>query len=59
MKKLMKSSRDKALFGVCGGIAEFFGLSPFIVRIIFIFTTPVSFWIYLFLASSLKENRSL
>ncbi|MGG3889649.1 PspC domain-containing protein [Metabacillus fastidiosus] len=38
MNRLTKSSTDKALFGVCGGIAEHFGISPFVVRLIFIFT---------------------
>ncbi|MFA8438266.1 PspC domain-containing protein [Pueribacillus sp. YX66] len=32
----MKSSKDKSLFGVCGEIAEYFGISPFLIRLIFI-----------------------
>ncbi|WP_042148011.1 PspC domain-containing protein [Paucisalibacillus sp. EB02] len=59
MKQLTKSSTDKALFGVCGGIADFFGISSFIVRLIFFFTNPVSFWVYIFLAWSLKEKHAL
>lgn len=58
LEKLMKSSTDKALFGVCAGIAEFFGISPFIVRLIFI-VIPVSFFVYLLLAILLPENPSL
>ena len=58
-KKLMKSSTDKALFGVCGGLAEFYGISSFIVRLIFFFTCPVSFWIYVILHWSLKSKPSL
>ncbi|WP_026859855.1 PspC domain-containing protein [Jeotgalicoccus psychrophilus] len=46
-KKLRKSSTDKALFGVCGGIVEYFNSSSFLVRIIFFFTASVSFWIYI------------
>ncbi|MBQ1410040.1 MAG: PspC domain-containing protein [Oscillospiraceae bacterium] len=32
-KKLHKSSREKMLFGVCGGIAEYLDLDPTVVRI--------------------------
>lgn len=56
-KRLSKSSTDKALLGVCGGIAEFFGISSFVVRVIFLFTTSVSFWVYLFLAFSLEDDK--
>lgn len=34
-QKLTRSSTDKAIYGVCGGLAEFFGLSSFIVRLLF------------------------
>lgn len=34
-KKLTKS-RDKKLFGVCGGIAEYFDMDPTVVRIIWL-----------------------
>ncbi|MBS4198177.1 PspC domain-containing protein [Bacillus sp. FJAT-49732] len=58
MNKLTKSSKDIVLQGVCAGIAEFFGISPLIVRLIFIFT-PGSLLIYILLALTLPENRSL
>lgn len=35
-KKLRKSSTDKKLFGVCGGLATYFGLSSTILRLIFV-----------------------
>jgi len=34
-KKLMKS-KDKKIWGVCGGIAEYFGMDPTVVRIIWV-----------------------
>ncbi len=34
-KKLFRSSSDSMLFGVCGGIAEYFNIDPTIVRIAF------------------------
>lgn len=58
-KKLTRSSTDKALYGVCGGIAEFFGISSFIVRLIFLFTISVSFWVYALLLFALKDKPSL
>ena len=33
-KKLYKSNQNKMLDGVCGGIAEYFGLDPTVVRLI-------------------------
>ena len=36
MKKLYKSQTDKKLFGVCGGIAEYFNIDSTIVRLIWV-----------------------
>ena len=35
-KKLYKSNTDKKLFGVCGGLAEYFGVDATVVRLILI-----------------------
>jgi phage shock protein C len=35
-RKLKRSSDNKMLAGVCGGIAEYFSLDPTVVRIIYI-----------------------
>lgn len=58
MQKLMRSSTDQALFGVCAGIAEFFSISPFTVRLIFILTPPLLL-VYFILAAALPESPSL
>lgn len=58
-QKLTRSSTDKAIYGVCGGLAEFFGLSSFIVRLLFLFTASVSVWVYIFLLWGLKEKPSV
>lgn len=34
--KLRRSRRKRMLAGVCGGLGEFFGLSPWLFRIIFL-----------------------
>ncbi|WP_084134519.1 PspC domain-containing protein [Paenibacillus harenae] len=57
--KLKRSSRDKSIQGVCGGIAEFFGISSFSIRLIFILTMPASLIIYIVLTNSLDDNSSL
>lgn len=39
--RLRKSRSDKMIAGVCGGIAEYLGWDPTIVRIIFVILTFV------------------
>ena len=39
MKKLYRSKNNRMLFGVCGGIAEYFNVDPVIVRLIWAFFT--------------------
>ena len=36
-KKLYKSSTNKMLAGVCGGIAEYFGVDPTWIRLAWVF----------------------
>jgi phage shock protein C len=36
---LHRSSKDKLLFGVCGGVAEYFGVDPTWVRLAFVAAT--------------------
>ncbi|NCB41934.1 MAG: PspC domain-containing protein [Clostridia bacterium] len=38
-KRLYKSQNDRALFGVCGGIAEYFEVDSLIVRLLFVLFT--------------------
>lgn len=35
-KKLYRSRKDKIIFGVCGGIAEYFEIDPVIIRLVFL-----------------------
>ena len=34
--KKLRKSKDKKLCGVCGGIAEYFGMDPTVVRVIWL-----------------------
>jgi phage shock protein C len=48
-KKLYRS-RDKMLGGVCGGVADYFGLDKSLVRIVFaalFLAGTLGFWMYL------------
>ena len=51
-KKLFKSSTDKHIMGVCGGLAEYFNIDPTIVRVIFFILLVAGssgFWLYILL----------
>ncbi len=51
-KKLRKSA-DQKVCGVCGGIAEYFGIDPTLVRVIYLillFTTGIGILPYIILA---------
>src|SRR5271157_6449071 len=52
VKRLMRSSRDKKIGGVCAGLADYFDLDPTIVRIVWllaIFFAGTGFLVYLIL----------
>lgn len=36
MKKLYKSTDDRKLCGVCGGLGEYFGIDSNVVRLLFV-----------------------
>lgn len=36
MKKLYKSNSDRKLCGVCGGLGEYFGIDPNVIRLLFV-----------------------
>lgn len=48
MKKLYQSNVDRVIAGVCGGIGEFFGVDPLLIRII-LFLSGGGFGIYILL----------
>lgn len=53
--KLRKSSDDRVISGVCGGIAEFFGISSLAVRLIFLIL-PSNLLLYIILAMIMHED---
>lgn len=36
MKRLTKSSYDRKIWGVCGGIGEYFNIDPTLIRLIWL-----------------------
>lgn len=53
MKKLYKSRTDKKICGVCGGLAEYFGIDSSTVRIItvlLVLFAGMSIWVYIIAA---------
>jgi phage shock protein C len=53
MARLEKSSKNRMLFGVAGGLAEYLRVDPVIIRVLFIllaFASGIGVFIYLILA---------
>jgi len=59
-KRLTRSSDDRMVAGVCAGIADYFGIDPTLVRLIFVLgalgTVSGLFWAYLIMAIVVPEE---
>jgi phage shock protein C len=58
-RRLHKSGREKVIWGVCGGLAEYFGIDPAIVRLAFVVAAlagGASLAVYIVLAIVLPEG---
>ncbi|WP_262316583.1 PspC domain-containing protein [Lacticaseibacillus parakribbianus] len=53
--QLRKSSTDRVLTGVCGGLAEALGIGSIWVRLLFVFGGGILFWVYLALVFLMKD----
>jgi len=52
-KRLYKSDENRVLCGVCGGVADFFGIDPTIVRLVWaimIIFAGMGLWVYILAA---------
>ncbi|WRK51841.1 PspC domain-containing protein [Coprobacillaceae bacterium CR2/5/TPMF4] len=64
MKRLYRSTHDRMIFGVCGGLAEYFDVDPTLVRlawVIFVHLLVVAFWLILLLQllfQIVKDNKN-
>ena len=59
-KRLYRSRDDRMIAGVCAGIADYFGIDPTLVRLIFVFgalgTVSGLFWAYVIMAIIVPEE---
>ena len=55
-KRLYRSRSNRILAGVCGGIGEYFGIDPIIVRILAIVLPGFSWVVYLVCAIIIPEE---
>ncbi|MGR9050715.1 PspC domain-containing protein [Halobacillus faecis] len=54
---MKRSVRNQSLHGVCAGIAQHVGLYPMAIRLLFIVTFPISFFLYILLANTMDAER--
>lgn len=58
-KRLYRSTNDVMLAGVCGGVAEFLGIDPTIVRLIWAvlsFSAGMGMWLYIIAAIIIPKD---
>lgn len=60
-KRLTRSTSDKWLAGVCGGIARYFGWDPAIVRLVYLLLTACTAFsgviVYVILCICMPEDK--
>lgn len=62
-QKLTRSRKERILFGVCGGLANYFGMDPTIIRLLFVVLTlaggsgPLLYIILAFVVPEEKEGK--
>ena len=62
MNKRLRRSRERKIAGGCGGIAEYFGLDPTIIRLVWLFAvlfTVQVFWRISFVGSSFQIRKCI
>jgi phage shock protein C len=59
IKRLYRSKKDRKIFGICGGLAEYFKIDPVIVRIVAVlglFAAGGTGWVYIIGYFIIPEN---
>ena len=62
MKRLYRSTSNRQLCGVCGGVGEYLGVDPTVVRVVWIIAAlfgTVGIWAYLLCALIIPEDSSV
>lgn len=61
-KRLTRSTTDRRIAGVCGGLAKFLNIDPTVVRIIFLIALlwgSLGFWAYLIVWIAAPEDNRI
>ena len=62
-KRLTRSSTDRLVAGVCGGLGEYFGIDSTWIRLLFVALTPFSYFtsiiVYIVCVMFMPENRNV
>lgn len=61
-KRLVRSRSNRQLAGVCGGLGEYFGIDPTVIRILFVLVALLggaSLLVYIVLALLMPDESSL
>ena len=59
-KRLMRSTTDRRIAGVCGGVAKYLNVDPTVVRIVFLLALlfgSLGFWAYLIIWLAAPEDN--
>jgi phage shock protein C len=56
LNTFLRSSSDRYISGVCGGLGRYTSIDPIIWRILFIFV-PNAIWIYLIIMILTKDDK--
>jgi phage shock protein PspC (stress-responsive transcriptional regulator) len=62
MKRLRKSTDNKMIFGVAGGVADYFGTHPLLIRVAFVllaFANGIGLLLYLALALLMPKPQAV
>jgi len=63
VKKLYRSTSDRMIAGICGGLGEYFGIDSTLVRLLFvfgaIFTGSALFWAYIIILIVVPEQPAV
>ncbi|WP_083488911.1 PspC domain-containing protein [Companilactobacillus kimchiensis] len=61
--RITRSSTNRMLAGVCGGLGEYFGIDSTWIRLAFIFLTPLTYFltilVYVICVFSFPEKRNI
>ena len=61
-RKLTRSTTDKRIDGVCGGVAKYLNVDPTVIRILFLIALicgSLGFWMYLIIWIAAPEDNRI